>query len=515
MQPPGSRAQYSSIVFLEPFDARNRRAFGYDMYSEPVRREAMERARDTGRAALSGRVILVQEFGTEVQPGFLMYLPVYAKDRPLATVEERRAALLGFVYAPFRALDMMQAIFRDDLRDAHIELHDLHESLQTLLYASAGHDRTARYAASHEVEVAGRKWMASFGSTPAFEADHASAEPALILYGGSALSVMLFAVMHSNARHRRRMRAAALHLARSRDEFRTLVENVPGVVFRCQIEVPWKVMHISRGITLLTGATPDEFMSGRVTFGDFILQEDVPAIVAAIENACACHANYEVEYRMRGRDGRIRWVSERGRVAVDVDDKPLRLDGVIIDVTERKTAEEAIRNLAFVDTLTQLPNRRFLLDRLRQGLANARRHGRHGALLFIDIDHFKRVNDTYGHEAGDQLLCEIAARLRKAVREGDTVARLGGDEFVVMLEDLGEAAPEAAHKATLIADKILTDLNAPYDLGTVRHRSTPSIGIACFDGGEERAEDLLRRADEAMYRAKAGGRNRLETQQAS
>jgi len=460
-------------------------------------------------------VILVQEFGTEVQPGFLMYLPVYAKDRPLATVEERRAALLGFVYAPFRALDMMQAIFRDDLRDAHIELHDLHESLQTLLYASAGHDRTARYVASHEVEVAGRKWIASFGSTPAFEADHASAEPALILYGGSALSVMLFAVMHSNARHRRRMHAAALHLARSRDEFRTLVENVPGVVFRCQIEVPWKVMHISRGITLLTGATPDEFMSGRVTFGDFILQEDVPAIVAAIENACACHANYEVEYRMRGRDGRIRWVSERGRVAVDVDDKPLRLDGVIIDVTERKTAEEAIRNLAFVDTLTQLPNRRFLLDRLRQGLANARRHGRHGALLFIDIDHFKRVNDTYGHEAGDQLLCEIAARLRKAVREGDTVARLGGDEFVVMLEDLGEAAPEAADKATLIADKILTDLNAPYDLGTVRHRSTPSIGIACFDGGEERAEDLLRRADEAMYRAKAGGRNRLETQQAS
>ena len=125
------------------------------------------------------------------------------------------------------------------------------------------------------------------------------------------------------------------------------------------------------------------------------------------------------------------------------------------------------------------------------------------------------MNDTYGHEAGDQLLCEIAARLRKAVREGDTVARLGGDEFVVMLEDLGEAAPEAADKATLIADKILTDLNAPYDLGTVRHRSTPSIGIACFDGGEERAEDLLRRADEAMYRAKAGGRNRLETQQVS
>lgn len=515
VHPPGYRDTYSSIVFLEPFDGRNRRAFGYDMYSDPVRREAMERARDTGMAALSGRVTLVQEFGPEVQPGFLIYVPVYAKATPVDNVEQRRAALLGYVYAPFRAHDMMRAIFRDDLRDADIELHDLHESPQTLLYASAERNPAAHYFVTHEVEVAGRNWVVRFGSTPAFEAGHASAEPALILYGGSALSVMLFAVMHSNARHRRRMRAAALHLARSRDEFRTLVENVPGVVFRCAIESPWKVMHISRGITLLTGATPEEFMSGRVTFGDFILQEDVPAIVTAIESARACNANYEVEYRMRGRDGRIHWVSERGRAAVDVEDEPLRLDGVIIDVTERRTAEEAIRNLAFVDTLTQLPNRRFLLDRLRQGLANARRHGRHGALLFIDIDHFKRVNDTYGHEAGDQLLCEIAARLRKAVREGDTVARLGGDEFVVMLEDLGEAAPEAADKATLIADKILTDLNAPYDLGTVRHRSTPSIGIACFDGGEQRAEELLRRADEAMYRAKAGGRNRLETLNAS
>jgi len=515
VHPPGYRDRYSSIVYLEPFDGRNRRAFGYDMYSEPVRREAMERARDTGTAALSGRVTLVQEFGTEVQPGFLIYVPVYAKAMPVASVEQRRAALLGYVYAPFRAYDMMQAIFRDDLRDADIELHDLHESPQTLLYASAERNAAAHYVVTHAVEVAGREWVVRFSSTPAFEADHASAEPALILYGGSALSLMLFAVMHSNARHRRRMRAAASHLAHSRDEFRTLVENVPGVVFRCQIEPPWRVMHISRGITALTGATPEDFMSGRLSFGDFILHEDVPTIVAAIESARISHTNYEVEYRMRGRDRRVHWVSERGRVAVDADDEPLRLDGVIIDITERKAAEEAIRNLAFVDTLTQLPNRRFLLDRLRQGLANARRHGRHGALLFIDIDHFKRVNDTYGHEAGDQLLCEIAARLRQVVREGDTVARLGGDEFVVMLEDLGDATAEAGEKAALIAGNILAALNEPYAIGKVRHHSTPSIGIACFDGGEQRAEELLRRADEAMYRAKAGGRNRLETLNAS
>lgn len=515
VHPAGYRDQYSSIVYLEPFDARNQRAFGYDMYSEPVRREAMERARDSGRAALTARVTLVQEFGTEVQPGFLIYVPVYGSRMPPDSLEERRADLVGFVYAPFRAHDMMQAIFREDLHNADVELHDLHDRPENLLYASGARNPAARYVVTHQVEVAGRDWVARFSSTPAFEADHASAEPALILYGGSALSLMLFAVMHSNARHRRRMRAAALHLARSRDAFLTLVENVPGVVFRCGIEPPWRVIHISRGITALTGATPDEFVSGRVSLGDFILQEDFPAIMAALEDARARHVNYEVEYRMCGRDQRVRWVSERGRVATDPDDAALRLDGVIIDITERKTAEEAIRNLAFVDTLTQLPNRRFLLDRLRQGLANARRHGRHGALLFIDIDHFKRVNDTYGHEAGDQLLCEIAARLRQTVREGDTVARLGGDEFVVMLEDLGDIATEAGDRATLIAGNILSALNEPYVFGEIRHHSTPSIGIACFDGSELRAEDLLRRADEAMYRAKAGGRNRLETLGAS
>ncbi len=510
VHPPGERDPYSSIIYLEPFADRNLRAFGYDMYSDPVRREAMERARDTGMPALSGRVTLVQEYGSEVQAGFLIYLPIYAGGTQPDSVDARRATLLGFVYSPFRAHDIMRSIFDGRLDDADIELFDGDPSAETLLFASTQRSANARFVIDHPVDIGGRRWLARFSSTPAFERDQASAEPGLILFGGSTLSLMLFALLNINAHHRRRMQAAAARLVQSRDEFRTLVENVPGVVFRSQIAAPWAVIHISPSIAALTDAAPEEFVSGRVSFGDFIVLEDFATIEEAIRRALRERTSYEVEYRMRARDGRTCWVTERGHVYVDRAGVPQWLDGVIIDITERRQAEEAIRNLAFVDTLTHLPNRRFLLDRLRQGLANSRRHGRHGALLFIDLDHFKAVNDTYGHEAGDKLLCEVAHRLRQSVREGDTVARLGGDEFVVMLEDLGESSREASEKAAAIGEKILAALNEPFQIEDKAHRTTPSIGVSCFGSADERAEDLLRQADAVMYRAKARGRNRLE-----
>ncbi|MDX9884500.1 CHASE domain-containing protein [Thauera sp.] len=514
INPPGERDAYSSILYLEPFTDRNLRAFGYDMYSEPVRREAMQRARDSGAPALSGKVTLVQESGPEVQAGFLIYLPIYARGTEPETVNARREALLGFVYSPFRAHDIMDSIFSDRLNDVALELFDGAPTADSLLFASAQHSALARFVVDHPVDIAGRTWLARFSSTPAFDADNDSAEPGLILFGGTTMSLMLFALLNINARHRRRMQTAAARLAQSRDEFRTLVENVPGVVFRCQVAAPWSVIHISPNIRALTGAAPEEFVSAHVSFGDFIVPEDFTTIEDAIATALRERTSYEVEYRMQSRTGQTYWVSERGHVYVDSNGQPQWLDGVIIDITERKKAEEAIRNLAFVDTLTNLPNRRFLLERLRQGLANSRRHGNHGALLFIDLDHFKSINDTYGHEAGDRLLCEVARRLRQSVRKGDTVGRLGGDEFVVMLEDLSDSAEAAREKGAAIGDKILAALNEPFEIDGDLHQNTPSIGMTCFGSTDEHAEELLRRADAAMYRAKAAGRNRLETNSA-
>jgi diguanylate cyclase (GGDEF)-like protein len=165
--------------------------------------------------------------------------------------------------------------------------------------------------------------------------------------------------------------------------------------------------------------------------------------------------------------------------------------------------------LAFYDSLTQLPNRQLLLNRLQQALAASIRSGREGALLFIDLDNFKALNDTLGHSMGDLLLQQVAQRLNTCIREGDTVARLGGDEFVVMLEDLSANVQEAADQIEAVGEKILSTLNVNYVLDGHDYHSTPSIGATLFHEHKDSGTELLKSADLAMYHAKSAGRNAL------
>ena len=197
--------------------------------------------------------------------------------------------------------------------------------------------------------------------------------------------------------------------------------------------------------------------------------------------------------------------------AYPIIDEEGKVQSVVVtftDITERKQAEIQIQALAFSDPLTGLPNRRLLMDRLERALAAANRHAHQVALLFIDLDDFKSLNDTLGHDKGDSLLKQVAQRLLSCLREGDTVARLGGDEFVVLLEDLSNSVQEAATQAQVVTAKILNTLRQPYDVdGHVQH-STASIGITLFGGPEREAvEEPLKRAELAMYQAKAAGHN--------
>ncbi len=181
----------------------------------------------------------------------------------------------------------------------------------------------------------------------------------------------------------------------------------------------------------------------------------------------------------------------------------------ITDITMSREAAEEIHHLAFYDPLTKLPNRRLFQDRLKVALATSSRSGKQGALLYIDLDNFKNLNDSLGHETGDELLKKVAQRLQEHVREGDTVARLGGDEFVVMLENLSDHAIEAASQAETVARKILSALNAPYLLGTHPYTNTASIGATIFLDHNRTIDKLLQQADIAMYQAKKAGRNSL------
>jgi diguanylate cyclase (GGDEF)-like protein/PAS domain S-box-containing protein len=179
------------------------------------------------------------------------------------------------------------------------------------------------------------------------------------------------------------------------------------------------------------------------------------------------------------------------------------------NISERKHAEEEIRQLAFYDQLTQLSNRRLLMNRLEYALAKTADNKEYGALIFIDMDNFKQLNDTLGHDKGDLLLQEVAKNLRACIREQDTVARLGGDEFVVLMEDLSVIRSQAQQRANKIASKILAKLDQTLNFDGYEHQSSSSIGIALFNHQSKSISDLLKQADTAMYRSKAAGRNTL------
>lgn len=226
-------------------------------------------------------------------------------------------------------------------------------------------------------------------------------------------------------------------------------------------------------------------------------------------------AQVKIEYfvRKKGCDGV--WVEMFGsKIALDETH-----DGVIwsiVDISERKAAEEAIKNLAFYDVLTGLVNRRLLEDRLSVMISSKKRDKSHAAVLFLDMDNFKKLNDDFGHQAGDGFLKEVATRLRACVRDVDTVARLGGDEFVIVVDGLSEAHQAARNAAERVARNVLAVLNRAFVLAVshsagearvVEHRSTASVGVTLFCQNEESKDSVLRRADQAMYLAKNAGKN--------
>ncbi|MBD8529312.1 MULTISPECIES: bifunctional diguanylate cyclase/phosphodiesterase [unclassified Massilia] len=216
---------------------------------------------------------------------------------------------------------------------------------------------------------------------------------------------------------------------------------------------------------------------------------------------------FNLEFRLRHRDGHYVPVLSRGFVLRDEGGKAVRISGVNTDLTERKRTERHIHELAYFDHLTGLPNRRFLIGELDHVLARNRRSRQFGALLYLDLDNFKLLNDTMGHDLGDMLLEQAAARLQGTVRHSDQLARLGGDEFVVVLESLGATQQGAATEAGRVAGKILAALGQPYQLGTLLFKSSASIGITLFDSECTGIETLLKQSDLAMYRAKADGGN--------
>ncbi|MBI3286298.1 MAG: EAL domain-containing protein [Burkholderiales bacterium] len=267
------------------------------------------------------------------------------------------------------------------------------------------------------------------------------------------------------------------------------------------------ILRVNQAVTEMTGYSAEEIVGQTPRL--FRSGHHDAAFYAAMWEHLLQQGLWQGEIWDKRKDGEIRPVWMTITAVKGADGVTTNYVSTQVDITDRKAAEDEIRNLAFYDTLTRLPNRRLLQDRLYQALVAGNRNRKQGALLFIDLDHFKMLNDTLGHDKGDMLLQQMAQRLLLAVREGDTVARLGGDEFVVMLEELSPDMTEAAAQAKAVAEKIMLAINHVYLLSGSEYYSTPSIGVTLFGNTAQSLEDLLKQADLAMYQAKAAGRNTL------
>jgi len=253
------------------------------------------------------------------------------------------------------------------------------------------------------------------------------------------------------------------------------------------------------------GLSPREFGATYEAFLNAVHPDDRAQVNEAVARALNENRPYNIEHRIVLPTGEVRAVHERAEVTFDPDGKPVRMIGTVQDITERMQIQERLQYLAHHDALTELPNRVLFLDRLDQALARAERRRRIVGVMFLDLDRFKNINDTLGHDVGDRFLKVMATRLKGCVREGDTVARLGGDEFAVLLEEIAEPGDAAA-----VADKILSAFSQPFGLEGREFSITPSIGVSLYPNDGADATALLKNADAAMYRAKDLGRNHYQ-----
>ncbi|MET3133079.1 diguanylate cyclase (GGDEF)-like protein/PAS domain S-box-containing protein [Oxalobacteraceae bacterium GrIS 1.11] len=502
----------ATIVQREPRIAAGRSPVGIDAWSEPARRTAMEKARDSGMAAISAKVSLRVDAGRAPQAAFIMYLPLYARGQAQDSVAQRRAHLAGWVFAAVHVDDLMASLYGEQAPGLALAIYDgIEPSERARLHAWPEARGPALLAASEYLVLAGHTWLLSLSAHDAFQARFGRNAQWPIGIAGCGLSLLLalLAWLMTSGRGRAMRLAAAMttELRASEEKFRAIAD--------CTVnwEVWWgldgKPRWINSSVRQYTGYTVDECMAMPDFIGTLVHADDVARVTLEFQKGLRGLRGDDLEFRCRRKDGAYFWLSVSW---VPISDARGVFTGFRTsgrDITERKKAEKKIEELAFFDALTDLPNRTLLLDRLKQAMTAGARSGALGAVLFIDLDHFKTLNDTLGHDQGDLLLQQVARRLSACLREGDTVARLGGDEFVVVLEGLSGQRQEAANQTEALGEKILATLNRGYRLGTIEYRSTASVGATLFAGHAGSIDDLLKQADLAMYQAKESGRNAL------
>lgn len=299
------------------------------------------------------------------------------------------------------------------------------------------------------------------------------------------------------------MREAYRQLKQSEEKYRSIFDSLTDVYF--QVDLEGVIEELSPSIADNLGYEREQLL-GRLFWDSFADPAHCDSLLDRLEQSGTVS---DFEVLLLEQDGSKRPCAVSATREAESPTGKGRIYGVFRDITERKQAEAKIEYQAYYDILTDLPNRSLLLDRLELALSRSRRHGYTGALLLIDLDRFKTINDSLGHSVGDQLLCEVSRRLKGVLGEGDTVARIGGDEFVVLLANLGQNGSETKREVQAIAERIMQILSFPILIRDHELYITPSIGITLFPMQEEDGDAVLKHSDTAMYRAKSSGRNTI------
>ncbi|HEY1398095.1 CHASE domain-containing protein [Roseateles sp.] len=510
------------VAHIEPL-SQNYPAWGFDLGSETTRRRAIEQAITTGEASLSAPVPLVQDRAHG--PGLLLLVPVFRDGADPTTPEQRRQALLGVLYAPLVAQEILHGLkeglaaapmdFRllvdDPTVDAdHPAIEDLLldsvvgiQPLHTPPTARAGFE-TRMVADEREVEIAGRTFRLEAALTTAYERaviDAAGWGPGLI---GLVLTTLLAATSYLLAAGRARAQALADAMT---EDLRRLTMDQQAML---DTEVIAMAKLRGRRIVWKNGALERLFGYGKDGMLGLPVRElyiDEDSFVALGRNAYPVlrrGGHYRSQQQMRRKDGSLVWVDLNG-VALPGEREEETTLWMMVDITQSKAYEARVERAAFHDALTGLPNRVLLADRLRQAIASAQRLKQAVAVAYLDLDGFKAVNDTHGHDAGDEVLKAVARRLLEGIRATDTAARLGGDEFVVLLTPLPSPTDSRA-----VCERLLRAILEPVRLASgAMVQVGASFGVAHYPLDGVDAEVLMSRADQTMFESKRAGRCRI------
>ena len=521
--PPAERPEYFVVKYIEPLH-NHKAALGFDLASDPRRMAMIERARDSGMPTLSGRLILASD-PSHSEAAVVMRLALYRKNAFTPDMERRREAFIGLANVTFTVEDwahqLLAGLAYDNIR---MSIHDVGyvgatpKPTPQALYANVAQDDAlagAMFEESDYIDVGQRRWELKL-SVPReqFLREFDRALPWAAMTAVLAASVLLSGLIRSlgSAREDARdlaeqmtadLRQSQATLAEEKRRTQALIEALPNPIYFKGTD--GRYLGVNKAWETYFGRERQNFLGKTV----HDLYPDDPEIAQRLhaddQAAWSSPDGHSYETVITSADGNPRNAVYYKAPYANADGSVAGLIGTIVDITDRKQAEEHIRHLAQYDTLTGLANRNMFYEHLKRALIQAQRIDKPLAVMFMDLDRFKNINDTLGHSAGDTVLKEVAERLRAALRAGDIIGRLGGDEFVVLLEEL----PEPMHCAAA-AKKIVDTVARAYILDGQEFHVTASIGISTYPADGEDMQSLLKNADIAMYRAKELGKNNYQ-----